>query len=110
MVIIARELAVTMLRIGAGPLGRGHRRLVAGQAQDRGPDRDVLAMIAVPGQPLWLSLLIYAMVAITVISGLDYFFGLRRHMQAAREAVEQRPRRAHSRGRLRLRRRALPSV
>ena len=40
------------------------------------------------GQPLWLTLLIYLMVIVTVISGLDYFFGLRRHVNAARDAVE----------------------
>jgi CDP-diacylglycerol--glycerol-3-phosphate 3-phosphatidyltransferase len=48
----------------------------------------ILAVIAVAGHPAWLTALIYAMVAVTLISGLDYFFGLRRHLQAAREAVE----------------------
>jgi CDP-diacylglycerol--glycerol-3-phosphate 3-phosphatidyltransferase len=33
----------------------------------------ILAVIAVPGSPLWVSLLVYLMVAITLLSGLDYF-------------------------------------
>jgi CDP-diacylglycerol--glycerol-3-phosphate 3-phosphatidyltransferase len=43
----------------------------------------ILAVIAVHGHPLWLELLVYGMVAITVASGLDYFFGLRRRLEAA---------------------------
>jgi len=90
MVIIARELAVTMLRIGAGASGVVIGASWLGKLKTAVQIVTVLAVIAVPGQPLWLSLLIYAMVAVTVISGLDYFFGLRRHMQAARDAVEQK--------------------
>ena len=90
MVIIARELAVTMLRIGAGASGAVIGASWLGKLKTAVQIVTVLAVIAVPGQPLWLSLLIYAMVAVTVISGLDYFFGLRRHMQAAREAVEHK--------------------
>ncbi len=90
MVIIARELAVTILRVGAGQ----HAGVVIGASwlgklKTTVQIVTVLAVIAVQGHPLWLSLLIYAMVAVTVISGLDYFFGLRRHMQAAQEAVEK---------------------
>jgi CDP-diacylglycerol--glycerol-3-phosphate 3-phosphatidyltransferase len=43
----------------------------------------ILAVITVHGSPLWLDLLLYATVAVTVASGLDYFFGLRRRMAAA---------------------------
>ena len=38
----------------------------------------VMVLIAVHGHPLWVSLLVYVTVAITVLSGADYFFGLRR--------------------------------
>ncbi|HEV2999086.1 MAG TPA: hypothetical protein VGX16_08250, partial [Solirubrobacteraceae bacterium] len=41
----------------------------------------ILAVIAVHGSPLWVSLLVYATVVVTVLSGLDYFFGLRRRIQ-----------------------------
>jgi hypothetical protein len=37
-----------------------------------------MALIAFHGHPLWVSLLVYATVAITVFSGADVFFGLRR--------------------------------
>ena len=40
----------------------------------------VICVIAVHGQPLWLELLIYATVIVTVLSGADYFFGLRRRL------------------------------
>jgi CDP-diacylglycerol--glycerol-3-phosphate 3-phosphatidyltransferase len=42
----------------------------------------ILALIAVHGEPLWVSLLLYATVAVTVLSGLDFFFGMRRQLQA----------------------------
>jgi CDP-diacylglycerol---glycerol-3-phosphate 3-phosphatidyltransferase len=88
MVIIARELAVTILRVGAT-----HAHAVIG-ASPLGKVKTgmqivtVLAVIAVHGQPLSVSLLIYLTVIVTVISGLDYFFGLRRHVQAAVAAAE----------------------
>jgi CDP-diacylglycerol---glycerol-3-phosphate 3-phosphatidyltransferase len=88
MVIIARELAVTILRAGAT-----HARAVIG-ASTLGKLKTgmqivtVLAVIVVHGQPLSVSLLIYLTVIVTVISGLDYFFGLRRHIQAAGGAVD----------------------
>jgi CDP-diacylglycerol--glycerol-3-phosphate 3-phosphatidyltransferase len=43
----------------------------------------ILAVIAVHGQPLWVSALLYATVAVTVLSGLDFFFGVRRRMAQA---------------------------
>ena len=37
----------------------------------------VMVLIAVNGQrPLWVSLLVYATVLVTVLSGADYFFGV----------------------------------
>ena len=43
----------------------------------------ILSVIAVHGQPAWLDVLVYVAVAITVTSGLDYFFGLRRRLGGA---------------------------
>jgi CDP-diacylglycerol---glycerol-3-phosphate 3-phosphatidyltransferase len=88
MVIIARELAVTMLRMGASHTGVVIGSSILGKLKTAVQIATILAIIAVHGQPVWLSVLIYVMVAITVISGLDYFFGLRRHVQAARQAVD----------------------
>jgi CDP-diacylglycerol---glycerol-3-phosphate 3-phosphatidyltransferase len=97
MVIIARELAVTMLRMGAGHSGVVIDASPLGKLKTVVQIVTVLAVIAVQGQPLWLSLLIYTMVAVTAISGLDYFFGLRRHLDTAREAVDRAPPAAHAR-------------
>ena len=41
----------------------------------------ILALIAFKSEPLWVSALLYLTVIVTVLSGLDYFFGLRRRMQ-----------------------------
>ena len=43
-------------------------------------------MIAVHGQPAWVSALLYLTVLVTVLSGLDYFFGVRRRMQQSERA------------------------
>lgn len=81
MVIIAREFAVTVLRVAVGaqqgvvipasPFGKIKTALQVAM---------VIAVIAVHGHPLWLQFLIYATVTVTVLSGADYFFGLRRHL------------------------------
>jgi CDP-diacylglycerol--glycerol-3-phosphate 3-phosphatidyltransferase len=85
MVIIAREFAVTGLRmvaaeqgivIAAGPLGK-LKTIVQVAA--------IFASIAVPSTPLWVDGLVYLAVTVTVISGADYFFGLRRRIEAQRE-------------------------
>ncbi len=89
MVIITRELAVTMLRMGATHAGVVIGASVLGKVKTAVQILTVLAVIAVQGQPAWLTAAIYVMVAVTVISGLDYFFGLRRHAQAARAAARE---------------------
>ena len=79
MVIIAREFAVTALRVAVGA-GQG----VVIPASPWGKIKTavqvamVIALIAVHGHPVWLSALIYVTVAVTVLSGADYFFGLKR--------------------------------
>ncbi|HEV2999000.1 MAG TPA: CDP-diacylglycerol--glycerol-3-phosphate 3-phosphatidyltransferase [Solirubrobacteraceae bacterium] len=81
MVIIARELAVTVLRLGATQAGVVISASLLGKAKTCLQIATILAVIAVHGQPLWVSLLIYLTVLVTVLSGLDYFFGLRRRIQ-----------------------------
>lgn len=83
MVIIARELAVTVLRVGATQAGVVMGASMFGKAKTCLQIAAILAVIAVHGSPLWVSLLVYAAVAVTVLSGLDYFFGLRRRIQQA---------------------------
>jgi CDP-diacylglycerol---glycerol-3-phosphate 3-phosphatidyltransferase len=84
MVIIARELAVTVLRMSATQQGVVIQASMFGKVKTCVQIAAILAVIAVHGSPLWVSLLVYAAVLITVLSGLDYFFGLRRHMQQTR--------------------------
>jgi len=43
----------------------------------------VLVLIAFDSRPLWISLLEYVTVIVTVLSGADYFFGLRRTLTEA---------------------------
>ncbi len=78
MVIIAREFAVTGLR------GVAAERGVVIQASWLGKLKTVLqvgaiiALIATDPAPLAVDVLVYAAVAVTVASGVDYFFGFRR--------------------------------
>ena len=83
MVIITRELAVTMLRLGATQAGVVIGASMFGKVKTCMQIAAILAVIAVQGEPLWVSLLLYATVVVTVLSGLDYFFGLRRQLQQA---------------------------
>jgi len=80
MVIITRELAVTVLRLGATQAGVVMEASMFGKLKTCMQIALILALIAVHGQPLWLSLLLYATVLLTVLSGLDYFFGLHRRL------------------------------
>jgi CDP-diacylglycerol--glycerol-3-phosphate 3-phosphatidyltransferase len=87
MVIIAREFAVTVLRAAAGaqqglvipasPFGK--LKTVAQVAM-------VMCLIAFDERPLWVTVLVYVTVVITVMSGLDYFFGLRRRLSESAAA------------------------
>jgi CDP-diacylglycerol--glycerol-3-phosphate 3-phosphatidyltransferase len=90
MVIIARELAVTVLRLGATQAGVIIAASNFGKLKTCVQIAAVLAVIAVRGHPAWLETLVYAMVAITVASGLDYFFGLRRRLAQARGGEPRR--------------------
>jgi CDP-diacylglycerol--glycerol-3-phosphate 3-phosphatidyltransferase len=83
MVIITRELAVTVLRLAATQAGVVMAASMFGKVKTCLQIAAILAVIAVHGHPLWVSALLYATVLVTVLSGLDYFFGLRRRMQQA---------------------------
>ena len=83
MVIIAREFAVTALRMGATQTGVVVAASMSGKLKTCVQIAAILAVIAVHGHPLWVDLLVYAAVLITVMSGLDFFFGLRRRVREA---------------------------
>lgn len=86
MVIIARELAVTLMRVQAGQEGVVVPAGTFGKLKTCLQIAMILALIAVSGGALWVDLLTYVTVAVTVASGVDYFFGIRRRMEAARRA------------------------
>ena len=91
MVIITRELAVTVLRLGATQAGVVIGASMFGKVKTCMQIAAILALIAVHGEPLWVSLLLYATVVVTVLSGLDYFFGLRRQMAQAQAPAPGSP-------------------
>jgi CDP-diacylglycerol--glycerol-3-phosphate 3-phosphatidyltransferase len=80
MVIITRELAVTVLRLGATGAGVVIAASMLGKAKTCLQIAAILALIAVHGRPLWVMLLVYVTVLVTVVSGLDYFFGMRKRL------------------------------
>jgi CDP-diacylglycerol---glycerol-3-phosphate 3-phosphatidyltransferase len=80
MVIIAREFAVTVLRGAVGSQGQVISASHLGKLKTAAQVAMVMTLIAVHGRPVWVSLLVYATVVITVLSGADYFFGLRRRV------------------------------
>ena len=92
MVIIARELAVTGLRQLAIEQGHVIGASVWGKLKTAAQVVMVMCLIAVDGSPLWVDLVVDVTVVITVLSGADYFFGLRRLLRsgAAVEPVAHR--------------------
>src|SRR5689334_21882313 len=81
MVIISREFAVTALRLAAGASeGIVIPASSLGKLKTATQVAMVLALIAFPDRPVWVTALVYVTVVITVLSGADYFFGLRRRL------------------------------
>jgi CDP-diacylglycerol---glycerol-3-phosphate 3-phosphatidyltransferase len=85
MVIIARELAVTGLRTVAADQGVVIAASWLGKLKTALQVAAVFALIIWNPAPLAVDVLVYAAVAATVISGADYFFGLRRRIAEERE-------------------------
>jgi CDP-diacylglycerol--glycerol-3-phosphate 3-phosphatidyltransferase len=84
MVIIARELTVTVTRMQATQQGVVIAANWWGKAKTIVQVAAIFALI-VAGQPTpaWVDALVYGAVAITIVSGIDYFFGLRRVLREA---------------------------
>ena len=95
MVIIAREFAVSGLRIAAGQQGAVIPASGLGKVKTIVQVAAVLALIATndPNEA-WVQALVYLMVAITVASGADYFLNFRRRLEEARERRTASPDRA----------------
>jgi CDP-diacylglycerol--glycerol-3-phosphate 3-phosphatidyltransferase len=87
MVIVAREFAVTGMRMAAAQAGVVIAAGSFGKIKTALQVAMVLSLIAVTGpRPLWLTALVYATVAVTVLSGADYAFGLRNRLEASKRA------------------------
>lgn len=84
MVIIAREFAVTGLRSVAAERGVVMQASWLGKVKTVLQIGAVFALIAYDPTPTWVDILVYAAVAMTAISGFDYFFGFRRMLNAER--------------------------
>ncbi len=89
MLIIARELAVTGLRTIAAERGVVIDASRMGKVKTALQIAAIIALIAFDPSPLWADLLLYAAVAVTLISGADYFLGLRRRLDEAAQATSQ---------------------
>jgi CDP-diacylglycerol--glycerol-3-phosphate 3-phosphatidyltransferase len=85
MVIIAREFAVTVMRAIAAERGVVIAASWMGKVKTVLQIAAVFALIAANPAPLWVDVLVYLAVAATVISGADYFFGLRKRLEEERE-------------------------
>lgn len=96
MVIIAREFAVSGLRIYAGAQGVVIPASQLGRLKTAIQVAAVLALIAASDHTAaWVQALVYAMVAATIVSGVDYFLGVRRRVEeAARRRRSQAGQRA----------------
>jgi CDP-diacylglycerol--glycerol-3-phosphate 3-phosphatidyltransferase len=88
MVIIAREFAVSGLRIAAGQQGVVIPASGLGKVKTIVQVLAVLALIAAgDADAVWVQALVYLMVLITVVSGADYFLNFRRSLE---EAAQER--------------------
>ncbi len=82
MIIIAREFAVSGLRIAAGQQGVVIPASALGKVKTMVQSAAVLALIAAPDAgALWVHALVYAMVLTTIVSGADYFLNFRRRLE-----------------------------
>ncbi|MCU0312688.1 MAG: CDP-diacylglycerol--glycerol-3-phosphate 3-phosphatidyltransferase [Solirubrobacteraceae bacterium] len=83
MVIIAREFAVTVARLQARNEGVVIAANWWGKAKTAVQVLTIFLLILFDPSPAWLDVLVYAMVGVTVASGIDYFFGMRRLLREA---------------------------
>src|SRR4051794_35563258 len=90
MVIIAREFAVTVTRMAATGQGVVISANWWGKAKTIVQVAAIFFAIGFDPTPVAVDALLYVAVAITVISGIDYFFGLRRVLADAEALRAQR--------------------
>jgi CDP-diacylglycerol--glycerol-3-phosphate 3-phosphatidyltransferase len=81
MVIIAREVAVTILRTIAAERGIVIAASWLGKVKTVLQIAAIFALIATNPAPTWVNVLVYIALVATVLSGADYFFGLRKRIE-----------------------------
>jgi CDP-diacylglycerol--glycerol-3-phosphate 3-phosphatidyltransferase len=81
MVIIGREVAVTILRAIAAERGIVIAASWLGKVKTVLQIAAVIALIATNPAPAWVDALVYLALIATVVSGADYFFGLRKRIE-----------------------------
>jgi CDP-diacylglycerol--glycerol-3-phosphate 3-phosphatidyltransferase len=88
MVIIAREFAVSGLRVAAGQQGVVIPASNLGKAKTITQVGAVFLLIAV-NDPMtwWVQAVLYVSVVVTLVSGADYFLNFRRRIEEARERM-----------------------
>ena len=86
MVIIAREFAVSSLRVAAAQQGAIISASILGKIKTVTQVVAVMALIAANDpHATWVDVLVGVMVVTTVASGVDYFLNVRREIEEARE-------------------------
>ena len=89
MVIIAREFAVSGLRVAAGAQGVVIPASRLGKVKTIVQVAAVFALIAADDpDAVWVQALVYATVAVTLVSGADYFLNFRRTDRGERERAD----------------------
>src|SRR5918997_421885 len=88
MIIIAREFAVSGLRVAAGAQGVVIPASALGKVKTVVQVATVFALIAVDDTGVWWAqALVYLTVAVTAVSGADYFLNFRRRIEEARQRM-----------------------
>jgi CDP-diacylglycerol---glycerol-3-phosphate 3-phosphatidyltransferase len=88
MIIIAREFAVSGLRVAAGAQGVVIPASPLGKVKTIVQVATVFALIAVQDTGVWwVQTLVYLTVVVTAVSGADYFLNFRRRIEEAREKM-----------------------
>ncbi len=86
MVIVSRELLVTVTRMAASAQGVVIAAATWGKIKTIVQVTTIFLLIAFHTTPWWVTGLVYLTVAVTIISGIDYLFVLRRSLRDAEPA------------------------
>jgi CDP-diacylglycerol--glycerol-3-phosphate 3-phosphatidyltransferase len=82
VVVVGRELVVTLTRVFAAQQGEVIAAAWLGKVKTAFQILVILLLILITPSPVWLDVMVYLMVAITLYSGADYFLGLRRALRS----------------------------